>query len=273
MLREIAALLTTAKGAAAATLIAGSTVTGGAVATMPEVQTAVVERANTVTATLGSAVAAVAKAAKERRDADTSCGKPEVVAQRNEADKQLRDAFHEDHQALVALKAGKDTDHQKMNAVVKKAQEELRSILTAALVDVARETQGRTGQVARANAAAAAAASASPAPSASPTPVTFSEALTTTSTAPVGACDESAGTKEDVTLNATLQAIVDQAVLDMDAVIETAETDAGAVPPAERGKPSEDAERTTGKDKKDGEPKKSGEPKGNKPSTPPGRTR
>jgi hypothetical protein len=275
MLREIAALLTTAKGAAAATLIAGSTVTGGAVATMPEVQTAVVERANSVTATLGSAVAAVAKAAKERRDADTSCGKPEVVSQRNEADKQLRDAFHEDHQALVALKAVKDTDHQKMNAVVKKAQEELRSVLTAALVDVARETQGRTGQVARANVAAAAAASASPAPSASPspTPVTFSEALTTTSTAPVGACDESAGAKEDVTLNATLQAIVDQAVLDMDAVVETAATDAGAVPPAERGKPSEDAERATGKDKKDGEPKKSGEPKGNKPSTPPGRTR
>src|SRR5687767_8453143 len=267
MLREIAALLTTAKGAAAATLIAGSTVTGGAVVTMPEVQTAVVERANTVTATLGSAVAAVAKAAKERRDAATSCGKPEVVSQRNEADKQLRDAFHEDHQALVALKAGKDTDHQKLNAAVKDAQAELRSILTAALVDVSRETQGRTGQVARANGAAAAAASASP------TPVTFSEALTTTSTAPVGACDESAGTKEDVTLNATLQAIVDQAVLDMDAVIETAETDAGAVPPAERGKPSEDAERTTGKDKKDGEPKKSGEPKGNKPSTPPGRTR
>src|SRR5688572_590288 len=267
MLREIAALLTTAKGAAAATLIAGSTVTGGAVATMPEVQTAVVERANTVTATLGSAVAAIAKAAKERRDEDTSCGKPEVVAQRNEADKQLRDAFHEDHQALVALKAGKDTDHQKLNAVVKDAQAELRSILTAALVDVSRETQGRTGQVARANGAAAAAASASP------SPVTFSEALTTTSTAPVGACDESAGAKEDVTLNATLQAIVDQAVLDMDAVVEKAATDAGAVPPAERGKPSDDAERTTGKDKKDSEPKKSGEPKGNKPSTPPGRTR
>src|SRR5688500_13943056 len=266
MLREIAALLTTAKGAAAATLIAGSTVTGGAVATMPEVQTAVVERANTVTATLGSAVAAIAKAAKERRDEDTSCGKPEVVAQRNEADKQLRDAFHEDHQALVALKAGKDTDHQKLNAVVKDAQAELRSILTAALVDVARETQGRTGQVAKANGAVAAAASANPAPSASPAPVTFSEALTTTSAAPVGACDESAGAKEDVTLNATLQAIVDQAVLDMDAVVEKAATDAGAVPPAERGKRRNELGSRPGNDRRDSDLKKGTDPMGNKRS-------
>src|SRR5687767_15901697 len=97
MLREIAALLTTAKGAAAATLIAGSTVTGGAVATMPEVQTAVVERANLVTATLGSAVAAVAQAAKGRRDPDTSCGKAEVVSPPNEAGKQLSDVVQGGH--------------------------------------------------------------------------------------------------------------------------------------------------------------------------------
>ena len=276
MLREIASLLTTAKGAGAAALLAGTTVTGGAVATVPEVQSAVVERASAVTTTLGSAVAAVAKAAKERRDADTSCGKPEVVAQRNEADKQLRDAFHEDHKTLTGLKAGKDADHQKLNAVVKKAQEELRAVLTTALVDVARETQGRTGQVAKANAAASAAASASPAPSASPsaTPVTLSEALTTTSSDTVGGCDAAAGQKEDVTLNAKLAAIVDKAIADMDAVVEKAVTDAGAVPPAERGKPSDDAERTTGNDKdKKGDAKKSGDAKGNKPSTPPGKNR
>lgn len=274
MLREIASLLTTAKGAGAAALLAGTTVTGGAVATVPEVQTAVVERASAVTTTLGSAVAAVAKAAKERRDADTSCGKPEVVAQRNEADKQLRDAFQEDHKTLTGLKAAKDDDRQKLNAVVKKAQEELRAVLTTALVDVARETQGRTGQVAKANAAA----NAAPSASASPTPVTLSEALTTTSSETVGGCDAAAGQKEDVTLNATLAAIVDEAIADMDAVVEKAVTDAGAVPPAERGKPSDDAERTTGndkdkdKDKKD-DAKKSGEAKGNKPSTPPGKNK
>lgn len=264
MLREIASLLTTAKGAGAAALIAGSTVTGGAVATMPEVQTAVVERASAVTTTLGNAVAAVAKAANERRAADASCGKPEQVAQRNEADKQLRDAFQADHKTLTELRGGKDTDRQKLNAVVKKAQDDLRSVLTVALVDVARETQGRTGQVAKANAAA----------SASPSPVTFSEALTTTSSDTVGGCDTAAGPKEAVTLNATLAAIVEKAIDDMDAVVEKAVTDAGAVPPAERGKPSGDAERTTGNDKKDDAQKgKPSERPGNKPSTPPGRTR
>jgi len=269
MLREIVSLLTTVKGAAAATLIAGSTVTGGAVATMPEVQTAVVERASAVTTTLGTAVAAVAKAAKERREAETSCGKPEVVAQRNEADKQLRDAFHEDHKALLELKGGKDTDGQKLNAVVKKAKVELRSVLTVALVDVARETQGRTGQVAKANVAAAAAASASPNVSANLSP-SASPNLSSTSSAATVACDEAAGGKEDVTLNATLEAIVEKALLDMDAIVEKAATDAGAVPPAERGKPSEDAR---GSDDKDKNEKKKEEPKGNRPSTPPGKTR
>src|SRR5688500_20277873 len=94
MLREIAALLTTAKGAAAATLIAGSTVTGAAVATMPEVQTAVAERANTVTATLGSAVAAVAAAAERRRHADTPGGQPDVASQRNHPDTHPREPYH-----------------------------------------------------------------------------------------------------------------------------------------------------------------------------------
>lgn len=257
MLREIASLLTTAKGAAAATLIAGTTVTGGAVTTVPEVREAVVERAGAVTTTLGEAVAAVAKAANERRAADTSCGKPEVVAQRNEADRQLRDAFHEEHRTLGALRGGKDTDHQKVNAVVKTAQDDLRAVLTVALTDVARETQGRTGQVAKANAAA----------SASPSPITTTVTVPTTDSDDVHVdCDPSTG-KEDVTLNATIAAIVDKAVLNMDVIVDKAVTDAGAVPPAERGKPSEDTER--------GNPDK-GKPSertGNKPGTPPGRTR
>ncbi len=274
MLREIASLLATAKGAAAATLIAGSTVAGGAVATVPEVRAAVVESASAVTLTLGSAVAAVAKAANERRAADTSCGKPEQVAQRNEADKQLRDAFHDDHKALTDLKGGKDTDHQKLNAVVKRAQDELRSVLTVALVDVARETQGRTGQVAKANASASAQPNTattitSPSPSAR---VTFSEAQQTTSTGDTVACTETDEKPADVTLNAKLAAIVAKATADMDAIVEKAVTDAGAVPPAERGKPSGDPAR--GADKKSDPPK--GQPSdrpGNKPSTPPGRTR
>lgn len=269
MLREIASLLSTVKGAAAATLIAGSAVTGGTVAAVPEVREAVTESVTAVTTTLGSAVAAVAKAANERRAADTSCGKPEQVAQRNEADKQLRDAFHDDHKALTDLKGGKDSDHQKVNAVVKKAQDDLRSVLTVALVDVARETQGRTGQVAKANAASAD-QSVTSAKAARPSPsprITFSEAQQTTSTGDTVACVESAEKPADVTLNAKLAAIVAKATADMNAIVVKATTAAGAVPPAEHGKPDNDPASA---DKKSNP---SLDKPGNKPSNPPGRTR
>lgn len=262
MLTKLASLLATAKGAAAATLIAGSAVTGGTVAAVPEareaVTEAVTESVSAVTTTLGNAVAAVAKAANERRAADTSCGKPEVVAQRNEADKQLRDAFHDYHQTLTDLKGGTAADHQKVNAVVKPAQEELRAVLTVALVDVARETQGRTGQVAKANAAAA-------------DQSTSASAAAEDQSPSASACDASSG-KQDVTLNTTIAAIVVKAVDDMDAIVEEAVTEAGAVPAAERGKPAGDPASGTNKkgDSQKGQP--SDKP-GNKPSTPPGRTR
>lgn len=263
MLREIATLLSTVKGAAAATLIAGTAVTGGTVAAVPEVREAVTESVTAVSTTLGSAVAAVAKAANERRAADTSCGKPEQVAQRNEADKQLRDAFQDDHKALTDLRGGKDTDHQKLGAVVKKAQDDLRSVLTVALVDVARETQGRTGQVAKANANTTTTTTTT-----SPSPrVTFSEAQQTTSTGDTVACTEKDEKPADVTLNAKLAAIVAKATADMDAIVTKAATDAGAVPPAEHGKPANDNKPS---DAQKGQP--SDKP-GGKPSTAPGRTR
>lgn len=266
MLTKLASLLATAKGAAAATLIAGSAVTGGTVAAVPEAREAVTESVSAVTTTLGSAVAAVAKAANARRAADTSCGKPEQVAQRNEADKQLRDAFHADHKTLTDLKGGKDTDHQKVNAVVKSAQEELRSVLKVALVDVARVTQGRTGQVAKADAAPVdLTASASPL-------VTFSEAQQTTSTGDASACETSGG-KQDVELNATLAKIVENAIDDMDEIVEKAATEAGAVLPTERGKPANDPARGTDKKPADAQKGQPADKPGNKPSTPPGRTR
>lgn len=263
MLREIASLLTTVKGAAAATLIAGTAVTGGAVATVPEAREAVTESVTAVTTTLGSAVAAVAKAANERRAADTSCGKPEQVAQRNEADKQLRDAFQDDHKALTELHGGKDT-----NAVVKKAQDELRSVLTVALVAVAKETQGRTGQVAKANAAAADQTTTTTTTTPSPSPrVTFSEAQQTTSTGDTVACAEDAGKPADVTLNATLAALVKKATADMDAIVVKATADAGAVTPAEHGKPASDPARGNDNKPADVQKGKPSDKPGGKPST------
>lgn len=259
MLTKLASLLATAKGAAAATLIAGSAVAGGTVAAVPEAREAVTESVSAVTTTLGSAVAAVAKAANERRAADTSCGKPEVVAQRNEADKQLRDAFHDYHQTLTDLKGGTAADHQKVNAVVKPAQEELRGVLKVALVDVARETQGRTGQVAKANAAAADQSTSASAGAADQSPS-------------ASACDASSG-KQDVTLNTTIAAIVKDAIDDMADIVEEATTEAGAVLPTERGKPANDPARGNDKKPADAQQGQPADKPGNKPSTPPGRTR
>ena len=262
MLTKIAGLLASAKGAAAATLIAGSAVTGGTVATVPEAREAVVETVGSTTTGLGSAVAAIAQAANARRAADTSCGKPEVVAQRNEADRQLRDAFQDDHKTLTQLRGGKDSDPQKVNTVVKKATDDLRAVLTVALTDVARETQGRTGLVAKANASASPSSSPSASPSAS---------------AGV-ACAEPSGKPADVTLNTALSAIVVKATSDMDAIVAKATTDAAAIPAAERGKPSGDPARGNSNDGKKNDDKKSDAPKGppserpgGKPSTPPGR--
>jgi len=252
MLMKLAGLLANAKGAAAATLIAGSAVTGGTVAAVPEASEAVVETVGSTTTGLGSAVAAIAQAANARRAADTGCGKPEVVAQRNEADRQLRDAFQDDHKTLTQLRGGKDSDPQKVNTVVKRATDDLRAVLTVALTDVARETQGRTGLVAKAT---------SGSPSASP------------SASAAVACAEPSGKPADVTLNTALLAIVVKATSDMDAIVTKATTDAAAIPAAERGKPSGDPARgNSNTDKKSDAPKgPPSERPGGKPSTPPGR--
>lgn len=268
MFMKIAGLLANAKGAAAATLIAGSAVAGGTVAAVPEARVAVTETVGSATTSLGSAVAAVAHAANARRATDTGCGKPEIVAQRNEADRQLRDAFQDDHKTLTGLRGGKDSDPRKVNSVVKKATDDLRAVLTVALTDVARETQGRTGLVAKANASASAlpspSTSPSPSPSASPSPSPSASAV---------ACAEPSGKPAEVTLNAVLSAIVAKATSDMDAIVAKATADAAAIPAAERGKPSGDPARgDPNKDRKSDAPKgPPSERPGGKPNTPPGR--
>jgi hypothetical protein len=269
MLTKLASLLTTAKGAAAATLIAGSALAGGTVAAVPEAREAVTGTAAGATTDLGEAVAAVAHLARERRAADTSCGKPEVVAQRNEADRQLRDAFHEDHQALIQLRGGKAADVLKANSVVKAATADLRAVLRVALIAVAAETQGRTGQVAKANAAASPVASSARA-TASPSAASASESP---SLAAAHACSEGATDDEtakvDVTLNATLASIVEKAVKDMAAIVEKATAGAGG--PATEAKKSDEPGRGSGTKPADAPKGAPSDRPGGKPSTPPGR--
>ena len=126
MLSKLLILLSTAKGAAAATVIAGAAVAGGVTATNPDVQQA-----------LGSAV-----------DNVTHAGQPPVVAARNDADKKLRDAFQNDQKTLEKLHSTKveGADRQKLDDTVNTADAALRARLTKALDDVAALTLGREGR-------------------------------------------------------------------------------------------------------------------------------
>ena len=109
MLSKLLTLLSTAKGAAAATVIAGAAVAGGVTATNPDVQQA-----------LGSAV-----------DNVTHVGQPPVVAARNDADKKLRDAFQNDQKTLEKLHSTKveGADRQKLDDTVNTADAALRCIV------------------------------------------------------------------------------------------------------------------------------------------------
>jgi hypothetical protein len=138
MLTKLLSLLSTAKGAAAATVIATAAVTGGVAASNTDVQNAVGEAVSNLTGN----------------------SQPAVVTARNGADKMLRDAFQNDQQKLEKLHSSKveAADRGKLDDVVNTADTKLRARLTQALNDVAALTLGREGVE----------TSASPSPSASP---------------------------------------------------------------------------------------------------------
>ncbi len=145
MISKLLSLLSTAKGAAAATVIAAAGVTGGVAATNQDVQ-------NAITNTIQNVVNANAS--------PSPSGQPAVVAARNDADKKLRDAFQNDQQKLEKLRSTKvdGSDRSKLDTLVGDADSKLRDRLTTALNDVAALTLGRNGLD----------ASASPKPSSSP---------------------------------------------------------------------------------------------------------
>jgi len=127
LLTNLAAFLSTTKGAAAATVVAAAALTGVA-ATNQDVQNAVNTTVQTIT-----------------RSADSS--QPAVVAARNKADKDLRDAFRADQQKIAKLHSTHvdNTDRATLNTTVNTADAALRDRLTKALNDVAALTLGRNG--------------------------------------------------------------------------------------------------------------------------------
>jgi len=121
------AILSTLKGAAAATVVVAAAVGTGVAATNEDVQSAVNTAVETVT---GKASA-----------------QPAVVAARNDADKKLRDAFQDDQQKLAKMHSTHvgSTDRAMLNDTVNKADAALRDELTKALNKVAALTLGREG--------------------------------------------------------------------------------------------------------------------------------
>lgn len=210
MVSKLLSLLSTAKGAAAATVIAAAGVTTGVAATNPDVQSAIGTTIENVT----QAVTTTSPSASPSAQADASA-QPQAVAARNDADKQLRDAFQADQQKLEKLRSTKvdGADRAKLDDAIKTADAKLRDGLTTALNDVAALTLGRNGL----DASGAPKPSGSAKPSSSPdVKVPFTSASQT-----------------------KIDAIVKAAVADMDKIVADAEATVGALPTFTPGKPSD----------------------------------
>jgi hypothetical protein len=127
LLGKALAILSTLKGAAAATVVVAAVAGTGVAATNQDVQNAVTTAVQTVT---GKASA-----------------QPAVVAARNDADKKLRDAFQDDQQKLAKMHSTHvdSAARAKLDDTINTADAALRARLTQALNDVATLTLGREG--------------------------------------------------------------------------------------------------------------------------------
>ena len=127
LLGKALAILSTLKGAAAATVVVAAAVGTGVAATNEDVRTAVTNAVETVTG--------------------TTSAQPAVVGARNDADKKLRDAFQEDQQKLAKLHSTQvdGTVRVKLTDTINTADTALRARLTLALNDIATLTLGREG--------------------------------------------------------------------------------------------------------------------------------
>lgn len=254
MLAKLLAMLAQAKGASIAIVVTVSAATATVGAATPEVQNAVRDVAAAVGLDLTDTHGA-------RTCADDQ-GQPEVVAQRNAADKLLRAAYEVDHKALTGLRGGKDQDSKLVGDVVRDYDDQLRGKLNKALVDVAAVTLGREGQVRKAESVSPAVVvgGATPATAVGTTTCPTTDTTTTANSSPKPSkSPKPTGSPEQgrvavanrTTLNDALQAIVDKTTEDMKTLVETATTEVAKVPapvrgnsgdngnaPADKGKPS-----------------------------------
>jgi hypothetical protein len=261
MLAKLLALIAQAKGAGLAVVIIAGATTVTVASTTPELQDAVQQL---------SANVGLSASHRDCGDEDGQ-GQPVVVAQRNAADKLLRDAYNQDHKALEDLRGGKDVDNKAVGEIVKKYDDQLRDTLNTALNDVAALTLGREGQVRKAEASSlispstasspSGTASASPKP---PCPPKLSESGPATPKPSKSPKPSGSGKPEDqgrvavanrTTLDAAIQAIVDKAIKDMADLVTKATDEAGKVPPPDHGKPSDNPGKPADKGKPSSSPK------------------
>jgi hypothetical protein len=270
MLAKLLSLLAHAKGAAAATVFIAGGVTATVAATNPDVQDTV----SNVTTSISSTLAAVTQTAgKSCTGDDATTGQPVVVAQRNAADKLLRDAWNNDKKKLNDLRGGKDVDNKTANELVKGYDDQLKDVLDKALNDVAALTLGREGQQPKDGTTSATATTpktdgakspkptCTPAPagaprdgtgSANPAPRDGSRSANTSprdgsgSAGSPGDGSESAKGRVAVanrtTLTADISALVDKAIKDMDDLVTKAVKamdDAKLAAPQTNGKPED----------------------------------
>ncbi len=276
MVAKLLSLLAAAKGATVATVVVAAAAVATVGATTPEVQDAIRDAASAV--------------GLHAADQDSECGRgqPAIVAQRNAADKLLRDAYQRNHKALLDIRqSDKDHDNQAVNEVVRKYDDLLRDRLNTALNAIGADTLGREGQNKASESPKTSSSSSSPSaspPTPKPTCIPAPSGATGSSgsTGSTGATGASGATgagaaspspKEEgrvtvanrTTLDPAIKTIVERAVADMDALVGKAKADLAKLPPTEHGKPS-DQPGNKPEDKGGGKPS---ENPGNKPSPKP----
>ena len=229
MIGKLLSLLSTAKGVAAATVIATAGVTGGVVATNPDVQNAIGTAVQNVTQSVPDATPSP-KASPSAQAKASASGQPAVVAARNAADKKLRDAFQDDQRTLEKLHSTQvqGADRAKLEDTVKEADAKLRARLTKALDEVAALTLGREGDRGSDEASDSPKPSGSPKASASARPSESAKASGSPSVAVAFTADA----------QVKIDAIVTAAITDMAAIVTGAQKAVAALPTFTPGKPS-----------------------------------
>ncbi len=221
MVSKLLSILSTAKGASAAAVLAAAATTGTVMVTNEDAR----DTANTVVQNVVATVTGTQSDKDKDEDKDASC-KPAVVAARNDADKKIREAFQSDQRALERLRSTKVDDHRKLEDLVKDADGKLHDRYQRALDQVGALTLGRGGRQ-----------SATPGASPTASPTASPSASTSVSAAAAESPCPSPKTATTFSAQSQVDAIVTAAIADMKKIVDDATKAVAALPTNAPGKP------------------------------------